>query len=144
MTAQADAVADAGLTTSGLGRQRIAELQKIRNLTSAEALGEIDTKRQAQHLFKTRTFEDLERGEERKEKATEQDLERIKFNLDASLGALAFESITKRRQNEVDRKKEVAKKAKTFSREEFTRFIIGLGTNTGQIEAANRAFGGLF
>jgi len=143
-TSVADAIADAGLTTSGLGRQKIAELQKNRNRESKENLRQIDVKKQEQHQFKTRTFEDLAKGETRKKDMSERELKVIKHDLTVKLGNLAYEKVTGLRQNEVRRKEELARQQKTYGSQEYTKFISGLGGNTQLIEAANRAYGGLF
>jgi len=53
------AVADAGLTESGLGQQSLEKLQSDRNLASTAQLKDFTDERATQELFKTRTFEDL-------------------------------------------------------------------------------------
>jgi len=53
------AVADAGLTESGLGAQQVEKLQSDRNKASTAQLKDFTDERQTQELFKTRTFEDL-------------------------------------------------------------------------------------
>ena len=141
-TTVADEIAEAGLTTSGLGRQKVAELQKKRAAGSKEAVRQFDKKKQEQIKFRTRTFEDIEKGEKRKVAQTAREKKAIKFQLDKQLGSFAFEKITKERRNEVERKRELERQQRSVASDLFAGFLDTLGAP--QREAAEAAFGGRF
>lgn len=64
-------VADAGLTESGIGQGIAQDAVTDRNLESADTVREFDNNRRDVETFKTRTFQDLDKGEIRgKEKET--------------------------------------------------------------------------
>lgn len=141
-TQTADELAAAGLTTSGLGRQQAGQQQQQRNRESGTKQRAIDQERAAQIEFKSRTFEDLQRGEVRKEAATARERKAIKQITARRLDNLAIEQTLRLRSNEVQRKQAIAREQGNQASQEFAKILTTLGS--GQAEATARAYGGFF
>lgn len=137
-------LAQAGLTMSGLGQQRLAEMEAERNLESAEQVRGFENERAAQELFRTRTFEDLDIKGKRGQQATERAKKDLDIALDNFLKNIAFQEQEFRWQNEQDRLAAIAQATTSAYNTEIRNWLSNLaneGWRPQDIQAAYQVYG---
>lgn len=122
----AEQLAASGGAATGLGKQQTADMIRLRNVTSQRQLDEFQGQRMAKELFKTRTFEDLARGDTRAGELNTYTKKAAQFDLDKYLEDLAFEEKNKRWDIEQDRLSEVSREAMNFEKAQTEQFLAGL------------------
>lgn len=119
-------VAQAGLTTSGLGAQQQADQQFQRNTTEGRQVQAFDTQKQAQNLLKTRTFEDLGRADVQVNKQVGQQKDAVKLDLDRYLQDLATQEAQTRNDLDLQRLGAIAAETQNQERLGVNRFLSTL------------------
>lgn len=137
-------VAQAGLTDSGLGAQQQQQVVAQRNVESKEQTRSFNVQRQAQELFKTRTFADLARGEAQAKTQTGKQKKYAKIDLDRYVSDLARETTGGKRQLEQQRLGAISQEQDRQRSLGFQRFLQTLTGNPGVLAETARTFGGSF
>lgn len=101
--AQADEIAQSGLVGTGLGNKQTGEAQADRNTQEERQTQQFEQKKQEQQLFKTRTFEDLLRGDDLSKLTAKRGREREKFDLDSYIKQTSYDEQTEKIRLEGDR-----------------------------------------
>lgn len=96
-------VAEAGLVGSGLGSQKQTQAVNQRNTQEGRQQAEFQQKRDQQQLFKTRTFEDLLRGDELAKGSAGRSKKREKFDLDSYIKQSKYDEGTEKIKLEGER-----------------------------------------
>lgn len=142
-----EGLAGSNLTFSGLGQQRDTEALAQKAKGEARQVGKFDVQRQAATDFKTRTFEDLakqqQRGTAATEKAKGRTIKVAQLNLERTLEDLIDEEVVARRQNEFQKNQAIDQQTGTEARSLFERFLGGL-RNPDQVVLARNVYGGAF
>lgn len=139
------ATAISGLTESGLGQQALEEMQTTRNENSADQVRTFENSRQAQELFKTRTFEDLATTETRKTQLTTRQQEDLDIELGNFIENTGIQETQFRHQNESERLGAIYDATKATYGNDIRQWLGGLqgqGLRSQDIEAAYRVYGG--
>lgn len=139
--------AQSGLLGSGLGTQQDANAIADRNTKSAQQQESFDTQKKATELFKTRTFEDLQRSDTLQQRNTGQKQQQIQVDLDRALQDIGHESEGFKFQNEADRLGGILQEQNRQAKLDFSNFISGLvgkGTSARDIEATANIYGKAF
>lgn len=97
------ALAEAGLTESGLGSQSLEKMQSDRNTASTRQLTDFKDERATQELFRTRTFEDLDVKGTRSIELNETNKADLDRNLQQFIDMQAQDERDFRLNNEADR-----------------------------------------
>ena len=137
----AEQVAASGGANTGMGKQQTADMVRLRNITSQRQLDEFQGQREAKQLFKTRTFEDFARGDQRAEILATNKTKAAQFDFDSYLEDLAYEEQRFRFSNEADRLEAVLRDAQNYEKSGVESFLAGLakqGYNAADI-AYNRS-----
>jgi len=137
----AEALAQSGAATTGLGKQQTSDMVRLRNVSSQRQLDEFNGQREAKQLFKTRTFEDLARGDEQAGALAISKTKGAQFDLDAYLEDLAFDEQNTRFSNESERLGAVydeTQKQDKIGVEQFLAGLVGAGYGAKDI-AYNRS-----
>lgn len=137
-----DQVAEAGMSYSGLGQQAIEESRTDRALTEKEKTTEVARKKEMQNLFKTRTFEDLSRGDTLKTQETDKGKTRAKQKYDYDTVITDLETQMEEIKIEMDKMAEVSRKTGEYEKMGIQDFIGGLGTQA-QKDRAAQVYGGM-
>lgn len=124
--ATAEQLAASGAAGTGLGRQQSSDAIRLRNVQSQRQLDEFNGQREAKQLFKTRTFEDLARGDERATTLATNKKKAAQFDLDAYLEDLAYDETNFRSQNEIDRLEAVLRDSQNYEKAGVESFLAGL------------------
>ena len=122
----AEQLAATGGATTGMGRQATADMVRLRNVTSQRQLDEFKGQRDAKELMKTRTFEDLARGDERARLSAENAKKAEQFDLEAYLEDMAYEEKVKRDSIETERLGSVLDQAQQYEKVGVEQFLAGL------------------
>lgn len=122
----AEQLAASGAATTGMGKQQTSDMIRLRNVTSQRQLDEFQGQRDAKELFKSRTFEDLARGDERAQQAAENKKKAEQFDLEAYLEDLAYDEKNFRLSNESDRLGAVLSEAQNQEKIGVENFLAGL------------------
>lgn len=142
-TALIEDVASAGLTTSGLGRKRVADQQRRRNIASERQLTAFNQDRDARELYRSRTFEDLTTSDTLAQGQSTRQNKAIDLDLESYMDDLAFEEQGFRLGNEIDRFQSVLQDTETRRRtgvEEFVAELIGGGRRAEDIQLARSIY----
>lgn len=137
----AEQLGASGAATTGMGKQQTSDMVRLRNVTSQRQLDEFQGQRQAKELFKTRTFEDLARGDATAAQLAESKKKANQFDLDAYLEDLAYDEKVTRFDTEMDRQSKVLTETQTQEQSGVESFLAGLagqGYNANDI-AYNRS-----
>lgn len=140
----AEALAAAGLTTSGIGAQNMFEQQQQRNISEERQVKEFNNQRDAKKLFQARTFEDLARGDQNAQDIAKNKDEAAQFDLDAYLRELAADETQFRTENEVKRLGDINTQAQTYERkgtQQFLASLAGAGWRPQDIALAYQVYG---
>lgn len=140
--AQARQQAGAGTLGTGAGQRQTGQATQAQNTQEQRQTQEFEQNRAAQELFKSRTFEDLLKTDELSKLKTTRGKETAKFELDAYLQDLEFETSRTRQQLEEDRVKSVLSNEAAQKSSLVFNFINSIG-NPAQRNAAFQAYGGL-
>lgn len=124
--AAAEELAASGAATTGMGKQQTSDMIRLRNVSSQRQLDEFQGQRQAKELFKTRTFEDLARGDATAAQLAESKQKAAQFDLDAYLEDLAFDEKNTRFDNEIARQSAVYENAQQQEKIGVEQFLAGL------------------
>jgi hypothetical protein len=139
-------VAASGMATSGLGQQQIQEAQTDRNLESGQQVEQFTGQREAQEIFKTRTFEDLGRADESATKKTAIGKEDAQRSFDRYIEDLDYEEKSTRNTLESERLLSMLQETGNQQRLSFNDFIASLtgqGARSQDIAEAIRVYGGV-
>jgi hypothetical protein len=142
--ANAESIAAAGLTTSGIGQNRMFVQEEGRNIDEGRQVKEFNNQREAKKLFQARTFEDLARGDENARGIATQKDKEAQFDLDAYLSELAANETQFRTENEVKRLGDINQQAQTFERagtQQFLASLAGAGWRPQDIALAYQVYG---
>jgi len=115
----AEQLAAAGAATTGLGKQQTSDMIRLRNVGNQRQLDEFNSQRETKELFKTRTFEDLARGDDRAQTLAANQIEGAKFDLDKALEDTAYDLSNKKFVAELTRTNEAA----TFSDAAYKSYV---------------------
>lgn len=136
-------IASAGLTTSGLGRQRVADQQRIRNTVSERQIKAFNDDRDARELYRTRTFEDLATSDVLAQGQATRKNQGIDLDLEAYMDDLAYEEKLFRVSNELERGSAVLNAAEANRRsgvDEFIGSLINSGRRAEDIQLARSVY----
>jgi hypothetical protein len=122
----ARAAADSGLATSGIAAQQLGDAQNTRNVTSAEQVQEFGNQRAAKELFRTRTFEDMARGDTQIGKVADNKVRGAQFDLDSYIAELASKETDFRLMNELERGRDITNQTEAFRQQGIQQFIASL------------------
>lgn len=122
----AEQLAAEGAAQTGLGGQQSADQIRLRNVQSKRQLDEFQGQREAKTLFKTRTFEDLARGDTQAETLAQSKTKAAQFDLDSYLEDLAFDERNFRLSNDIERMGAVADEASRQEQLGVEQFLAGL------------------
>jgi hypothetical protein len=122
----AEQLAASGAATTGMGKQQTSDMVRLRNVTSQRQLDEFQGQREAKQLFKTRTFEDLARGDEQANRLATSKTKAAQFDLDAYIEDLAFDETNFRMSNEAERMSAVYADAENQRQLGVEQFLAGL------------------
>lgn len=142
--AAAEANAASGLTTSGIGRNNMFVQEEQRNISEDRQVKEFENQRQAKQLFKSRTFEDLARGDENAKTISSQRDASAQFDLDSYLEELAAEETQYRLDNEVKRLGDINSQTQTYASQgtqAFLASLAGAGWRPQDIALAYQVYG---
>lgn len=142
--ANAEQIAAAGLTTSGIGQNRMFEQAQDRNITEERQVKEFNNQREAKKLFQSRTFEDLARGDKDARAIAGQKDKEAQFDLDSYLKELAHDETQFRTENELKRLNDINSQAQTYERkgrQEFLASLAGAGWRPQDIALAYQVYG---
>lgn len=142
--ANAEALAASGLTTSGIGRNNMFEQEQQRNISEDRQVKEFNNQRQAKELFKTRTFEDLARGDKNAQDVATQKDKAAQFDLDSYLKELAADETVFRTDNEVKRLADISSQQQTYAQQgtqQFLASLAGAGWRPQDIALAYQVYG---
>jgi hypothetical protein len=142
--ANAEQIAAAGMTTSGLGAQNMYDQETARNIGEERQVVEFNNQREAKKLFQARTFEDLARGDENAKAVSAQRDKEAQFDLDAYLRELAADETQFRTENELKRLTDISQQATTYERkgsQEFLASLAGAGWRPQDIALAYQVYG---
>lgn len=134
--------AQAGLTFSGLGRQQLGQAAQQRKFTETQQVQEVKRQKAASELYRTRTFEDLARGETLKKEETGTKEKAIQLDLNRMIEDLAYEEKTKREQIEFEKQQAAYAAQGQFAKQAYLNYLGGL--STAQKEKASKIYGGVF
>lgn len=109
-----------------MGKQQTYDAIKLRNVTSQRQLDEFQGQRQAKELFKTRTFEDLTRGDAEATRLATNQTKANQFDLEDYLQNLAYDEQNKRFDIEMERQGKVLSEAQTQEQAGVEQFLAGL------------------
>lgn len=142
--ANAEALAASGLTTSGIGRNNMFEQEQQRNISEDRQVKEFNNQRQAKELFKTRTFEDLARGDKNSQDVAAAKDKAAQFDLDSYLEELAADETVFRTDNEVKRLADISSQQQTYAQQgtqAFLASLAGAGWRPQDIALAYQVYG---
>lgn len=142
--ANAEQIAASGLTTSGIGQNRMFEQAENRNIDEGRQVKEFTNQREAKKLFQARTFEDLARGDNNQRAISKQKDKEAQFDLDAYLKELAHDETQFRTENELKRLSDINQQAQTFERkgsQQFLASLSGAGWRPQDIALAYQVYG---
>ena len=122
----AEQLGASGAATTGLGKQQTSDMVRLRNVTSQRQLDEFQGQRQAKELFKTRTFEDLARGDATAAQLAESKKKAAQFDLDSYLEDLAYDEKVTRFDTELERQTKVLQETQTQADSGVESFLAGL------------------
>lgn len=122
----AQELAASGGGQTGLGRQQTYDQIKLRNITNQRQLDEFKGQREAKQLMKTRTFEDLARGDARADQLATNKTKAAQFDFEDYLNELKYDETTFRYQNEADRLEAVLRDTQNYEKAGVESFLAGL------------------
>lgn len=135
-------VANAGLTTSGLGQQQVEGATAAQNTDEARKGESFNVERRNQQLFKTRTFEDLTRSDTMKQRETEFGKSQNKLDLDRYIEDQKYNEGLTRAQLETQRLIDIMTNTSEYAKSGFMNFLGSLGRGQ-KYQAALKSYGGL-
>jgi hypothetical protein len=122
----AEQLAASGGANTGMGKQQTSDMIRLRNVTSQRQLDEFQGQREAKQLFKTRSFEDFARGDQRAAVLAENKTKAAQFDFDSYLEDLAYDEKKFRFSNEADRLEAVLKDTQNYDKAGVESFLAGL------------------
>lgn len=143
-TALLGEVANAGLTTSGIGAQQESNAVKDRNITEGEQSRQYKGQRDAIETLKTRTFEDLDKTESRAKTTAEGQTKQQDVDLKNFIDNAGIEEKEFRTENELSRLGSVASEVGNqyqLGVADFIKRLIGSGTRAQDIALAQQVYG---
>lgn len=129
--AAAEQLAASGMAGTGIGGQQTSDAIRLRNVQSQRQLDEFQGNREAKQLFKTRTFEDLARGDVRAENLATSQKKAAQFDLDAYLEDLDHDQKAFRLENEQQRLSAVYDEAGRRDQLGVEKFLASLAKGGG-------------
>ncbi len=132
-------VAAAGTGTAGIGKQQTNRLVKESATGEQRKEAEFQQNRDAQELFKTRSFEDLMKSDELAGLGAASGKERQKFNLDSYITNLGFETESGKGDIEQNRLSRLIQEEGNQSKALINAWVESI-KDPGQRDAARRAY----
>lgn len=132
----------AGLTTSGLGQQQVAGATQAQNTEEQRKSDSFNMERRNQQLFKTRTFEDLTRSDELKQRQTDFGKSQNKLDLDRYIEDQKYNEGLTRAQLETQRLVDIMTNTRGYEQSGFRNFLGSLGQ--GNQGLALKSYGGYY
>jgi hypothetical protein len=142
--ALAEDVAARGMTTTGIAGGQMFDQQNMRNISEERQVKEFTNQRQAKQLFKSRTFEDLARGDENAKTISSQKDQAAQFDFDSYVEELAAEETQYRLDNEVKRLGDINSQSQTYATQgtqQFLASLAGAGWRPQDIALAYQVYG---
>ena len=133
---------ESGLTTSGLGRQQLAEEQKVRNLTETEQKRVVEANVKAQNLAKTRTIADLASSEDWAKKGHAETVRSATQTKKLAEEQANFDLELNKLDAEIKRMEMVNTSTRGFEQQQWRDYLSGL--SSAQRERASSIYGGYF
>lgn len=139
---QAREISAAGLT-GGLGSQKAQKAVETRNKIETRQVRKFEEQKVAQQLFKTRTFQDLEKSDELNLSKSEKGKKQAKFDLDSYIEASNFDEQNKRNELEARRLEAIQTNQGAQSKLLFNNYLANI-RDPRQLAAAMSTYGGIF
>lgn len=136
-------LAKAGLTTSGLGRQKALASETAHNLTEERQAQDIQTTKNQTELLKGRSLDDLLRSDELAKTSEGKGEKQAKFDLDTFIQNQGFDTENKKQSLEQERLGRVAQEQTSQAKLRVLNFINSI-SDPAQREAAFSTYGGAF
>jgi hypothetical protein len=133
---------EAGLTTSGLGRQQLVEGQKTRQLTEKEQARVVSANVNAQNLTKTRTLADLASTDDWAKKAKEETYRQATSSKSLAEQQANFDLEMNKLDAEIKRMEMVSTATRANEQQQWRDYLSGL--SSAQRERASSVYGGYF
>jgi hypothetical protein len=133
---------EAGLTTSGLGRQQLVEGQKTRQLTEKEQARVVSANVNAQNLTKTRTLADLASTDDWAKKAKEETYRQATSSKSLAEQQANFDLEMNKLDAEIKRMEMVSTATRANEQQQWRDYLSGLSSD--QRERASSVYGGYF
>lgn len=133
---------EAGLTTSGLGRQQLAEGQKTRQLTEKEQKRVVEANVNAQNLTKTRTIADLASSEDWAKKGHAETVRSATESKRIAESQADFDLELNKLDAEIKRMEMVNTATRGNEQQQWRDYLSGL--SSAQRERASSLYGGYF
>jgi hypothetical protein len=143
-TALLGGVANAGLTTSGIGSQKAGQAIADRNQSEGEQTQSFDNSRRDIHTAATRTFEDLATSDTRNTSAAATTTARAKQGLQDYIDNAALGEQSFRTQNEQERQGAIESATNSQYQQGVQQFIaslIGSGARAQDVALASQVYG---
>lgn len=130
----AEQLAASGAANTGLGQQQTADMIRLRNVQNQRQLDEFVGQREAKELFKTRTFEDLARGDQRAQQLAANQTKAAQFDLDSALEDIVINEGNQKFVFEMERGTNATERAGSIYDQMVNEWLAGL---SGQGYSAN-------
>lgn len=140
----AEQLAAAGAATTGLGQQQTADMVRLRNVQNQRQLDEFQDQRAARELFKTRTFEDLARSDERAQQSAAFQTKGAQFDLDWALENAAEIFENEKLAAEVKRSIDTSERTQSIYDANVGQWLAGLvnqGHSAADVAATAEIYG---
>ena len=137
-------VANAGLTTSGIGQGKVQEQITDRNIASGQQSQSFESARRDIHTAASRTFEDLATNEGRQQEVAKHDTTVSKKALQDYIDNAALDEQGFRTQNEAERLAAIAGETNNqyqLGVRSFIQSLIGSGARSQDIALAQQVYG---
>lgn len=141
--ALAGELAQSNLTGSGLGAQQEARAIDQRNFETKQQTRSFNVQKEAQNLFKTRTFADLARSDTLATSETAKKKKYAKIDIDRYVKDLATETKSGKRSFEQQRLAALAQEEDRQRSLQFRRFLKSIG-DPGVLSATASTYGSMF
>jgi hypothetical protein len=137
-----ETLGEAGLSTSGLGRQQLVEGQKTRQLTEKEQTRVVNANVNAQNLTKTRTLADLSSTDDWAKKAKEETVRQAGTSKSIAEQQADFDLEMNKLDAEIKRMEMVSTATRANEQQQWRDYLSGL--SSAQRERASSLYGGYF
>lgn len=126
----------AGLSTSGLGRQSMYNMQKMRGMSEEAQAREVENQRYTANLMKTRTFEDIAMGVKQKNEDVVRSTQFAKTNMDEALRLIDLQTEVGRLGYDIDKEQAIQAATQNYLPTYWANYFNKLSNNQ-KIAATN-------